>query len=147
MCDQVYARVSSVSGSATVASRLTVEPSAFSWSGPALTVGAVLAESVMVTMDLSDTEAVPSDTVRVNSTAVSSATLGAVNDGSSMSSVNVMESVELCDQVYARVSSVSGSATVASRLTVEPSAFSWSGPALTVGAVLAESVMVTMDLV
>ena len=85
-------------------------------------------------MTLSETVVVPSDASRVNSTGVSSETLGAVKDGSSMSPVNVMESVELCDQAYVRVSSVSRSVTVASRVTTEPSAASWSAPASTVGA-------------
>ena len=68
LCDQEYSKVSSVSTSDAVPSRFTVAPSAASWSSPALTVGAVLAESVMVTVTLSETVAVPSDTVRVNST-------------------------------------------------------------------------------
>ena len=89
---------------------------------------------------------VPSDSARVNSTGVSSETLGAVKDGSSMSPVNVMESVELCDQAYVRVSSVSRSVTVASRVTTEPSAASWSAPASTVGGALALSRIVTVTL-
>ena len=139
LCDQAYVRVSSVSRSVTVASRVTTEPSAASWSAPASTVGGALALSCIVTVTLSDTVSVPSDSARVNSTGVSSETLGAVKDGSSMSPVNVMESVELCDQAYVRVSSVSRSVTVASRVTTEPSAASWSAPASTVGGALALS--------
>ena len=55
--------------------------------------------------------------------------------------------MELCDQEYVRVSSESGSVAVPSRLTVEPSGTVWSPPASTVGAVFAESVMVTVHLV
>ena len=73
--------------------------------------------------------------------------MGAVKEVSSASSSpSVMVSVELCDQEYSKVSSVSTSDAVPSRFTVAPSAASWSSPALTVGAVLAESVMVTVTL-
>ena len=54
-------------------------------------------EPVTVTMVLSEAEAVPSDTVRVNSMSVSSETLGAVNDVSTAELFpKDMESVELC---------------------------------------------------
>ena len=76
-----YVRVSSRSASMAVPSRFTVEPSATVWSSPALTAGGLLALSVMVTSTVSETDAVPSETDRVNSTAVSSGTLGAANDG------------------------------------------------------------------
>ena len=69
----------SPSGSVALPFRVTVAPSAISWSGPAFTDGAVLALSVTVIMTLSETVAVPSDTVRVNSTGVSESTWGAVN--------------------------------------------------------------------
>ena len=129
MCDQEYVRVSSASVSEAVPSRLTVEPSAASWSCPALTVGAVFALSVMVTSIVSEAGAVPSSTVRVNSIMVSEPTLGAVKDVSSAALLpSVMVEVELCDQEYVRVSSASVSEAVPSRLTVEPSVVVWSGP-------------------
>ena len=80
-CDHTCVRPSSGSASVAVPARVTVSPSVTSWSVPAPTVGAVLALSVMVIMILSETSAVPSETVRVNSTAVSSETLGIVKDG------------------------------------------------------------------
>ena len=121
LCDQAYVRVSSESGSVAVPSRLTVEPSGTVWSPPASTVGAVFAESVMVTVTLSVTVAVPSDTSRVNSTGVSSETLGAAKEVSSAeSSSSVMERAELCDQEYVRVSSESGSVAVPSRRPWSP---------------------------
>ena len=65
---------------------------------------------------LSETDAVPSDTARVNSTGVSSATLGAAKEVSSASSSSsVMVRVELCVQAYVRVSSESRSVAVPSR--------------------------------
>ena len=77
MYDHKYVRPSSGSASVAVPARDTVSPSVTSWSVPAPTVGAVLTLSVMVIMILSETVMMPSETVRVNSTAVSSETLGA----------------------------------------------------------------------
>ena len=63
--------------------------------------GGLFALSVMAAMTLSETEAVPSETVRVNSTvAVVPETLGAVNLMSGTESLaSVMESVKLCVHV------------------------------------------------
>ena len=47
----------------------------------------------------------PSETVRVNSTAVSSETLGTVKDGVSVESSRDMNKVESCDHEYVRSSS------------------------------------------
>ena len=47
----------------------------------------------------------PSETVRVNSTAVSSETLGTVKDGVSVESSSDMDKVESCDHKYVRLSS------------------------------------------
>ena len=48
-------------------------------------------------MMLSETVMMPSETVRVNSTAVSSETLGTVKDGVSVESSSDMDKVESCD--------------------------------------------------
>ena len=104
-CDHKYVRPSSGSASVAVPARATVSPSVTSWSVPAFTVGAVLALSVMVIMILSETSAVPSETVRVNSTAVSSETLGIVKDGASAVSSSDMSKVESCDHTCVRLSS------------------------------------------
>ena len=141
LCDQEYVRVSSGSGSVTTASRLTVKPSKIIWSDPALTDGAVLGLSRTVTVTLSVTVAVPSSTVRVNSTAVSSSTLGAAKEGSSMSLMNVRVLVKLCVQAYVRVSSVSTADAVPLRFTIEFSATNWSGPAFTVSRLFLLSIM------
>ena len=63
----------------------------------------------MVIMTLSEIWVVPSDTVRVNSTAVSSETLGTVKDGVSVESSSDMNKVESCDHEYVRSSSWSAS--------------------------------------
>ncbi len=140
LCDQEYVRVSSVSESATAPSRLTAEPSAAVWSGPALTVGGLLGESVTVTCRVSETSTVPSSTVRVTVMVVLAATSGAVNDADKESEpVMVIERVSSWVHEYARVSSGSSSETVPERVTVAPSATSWSCPALTVGGLLGES--------
>ena len=146
MYDHEYVRLSSWSASVAVPARVTVSPSVTSWSVPAFTVGAVLTLSVMVIMMLSETVMMPSETVRVNSTAVSSETLGTVKDGVSVESSSDMDSVESCDHEYVRLSSGSASVAVPARVTVSPSVTSWSVPAFTVGAVLTLSVMVIMML-
>ena len=75
-----------------------MEPSTTaSWSSPAFTTGGRFALSVTVTMVLSETVAVSSLTVRVNSMVVSYETLGAVNVVSTAELLpKDMESVELC---------------------------------------------------
>ena len=67
---------------------------------------------------------VPSETVRVNSTAVSSETLGTVKDGVSVESSRDMNKVESCDHEYVRSSSGSASVAVPARVTVSPSVIS-----------------------
>ena len=76
----------------------------------------MLALSVMVIMTLSEIWVVPSDTVRVNSTAVSSETLGTVKDGVSVESSSDMNKVESCDHEYVRSSSWSASVAVPARV-------------------------------
>ncbi len=71
--------MSSVSVSEAVPFSDTVSPSVTVWLAPALTVGGVLALSRMVTSTVSALETVPSETVSVNRTGVSAATLGASN--------------------------------------------------------------------
>ena len=87
---------------------------------------------------MSVTVAVPSDTSRVNSTGVSSETLGAAKEVSSAAELArvMVRAVELCDQEYVRVSAESGSVAVPSRFTVEPSGTVWSGPAFATGTLL-----------
>ena len=145
-CDHEYVRLSSWSASVAVPARVTVSPSATSWSVPAFTVGAVLTLSVMVIMMLSETVMMPSETVRVNSTAVSPETLGTVKDGVSVESSSDMDKVESCDHTCVRPSSGSVSVAVPASVTAEPSRTSRSAPAFTVGAVLTLSVMVIMML-
>ena len=72
-------------------------------------------------MMLSETVMMPSETVRVNSTAVSSETLGTVKDGVSVESSSDMDKVESCDHEYVRLSSGSASVAVPARVTVSPS--------------------------
>ena len=139
-----YVRASPGSSSEAVPERVTVAPSATSWSGPALTVGGLLDESVMVTCRVSETSTVPSSAVRVTVMVVLAATSGAANVVDSADEfANVIARAPSWVHEYVRLSSGSSSETMPERVTVAPSTTSWSAPASTSGALLGESVMVT----
>ena len=97
VCAHEYDReVSSGSPSEAVPLSVTVAPSVTVWLAPALAVGGELVLSRMVTSTVSVDEAVSSETVSVNRTGVSAATLGAANEVSrAAASARVMPSAVL----------------------------------------------------
>ncbi len=122
-----YVGASSGSSSETVPERVTVAPSATSWSCPALTVGGLLGESVMFTCRASETSTVPSSAVRVTVTVVLVATWVNVNVVDSAAGfANVIVRGRRGVHSYVGASSGSSSETVPERVTVAPSAT--SGP-------------------
>jgi hypothetical protein len=135
--DQVYVSVSLSASVLPLPSSVTTEPVATFWSIPAFATGAELPVAAVIVTVSAALSTVPSFTVRL-STYVPS--LSAVNVGLTTLALDKIAALppgaEVNDQVYVNAFPSASVLPLAFRVTDDPVAMFWSGPAFAAGAVL-----------